>query len=479
MSHSFNQPIAALLVDDEPEILLGAQGILESAGIHPVETLGDSRKLMSLLETAKVSVLILDLYMPNLSGLRLLPDIRRRFPDITVLVMTASQELETAVACMKDGAFDYLVKPVDGDRLVSAVKKAMEIQALRQQVSTLKQTLLNDKPMYGSAFSEIITSSEKMRALFQYVSATATTNEPILITGETGVGKELFAKAVHDASGRRGKFVTINAAGLDDTVFTDTLFGHKKGAYTGAEKPREGLIAQAVGGTLFLDEIGDLSETSQVKLLRLLQERHYYPLGSDLPRNTDARVVLATNKDLKQLINKGLFRADLYYRLVVHEIVVPPLRERMQDIELLTNHFLDEAAQAMGKPSPTPPKELFSLLKTHNFPGNIRELRGLVFDAVAQHKSRMISMKPFFKVINQNHPEQNSEDALLGGGVACEDELLIQYPGSCPTLKEAESSVIQEALRRADSNQGVAAKLLGISRQALNRRLARMYSEPD
>jgi two-component system, NtrC family, response regulator HydG len=415
--------------------------------------------------------------MPHMSGMQFLPEIRRRFPDITVLVMTASQELDTAVACMKEGAFDYLVKPVDEDRLVSSVKKALEIQSLRQQVNTLKQTFLNSQPMHGSAFAPIITNCEKMHALFRYVTATAVTNEPILVSGETGVGKELFSQAVHEASGRKGRFITINAAGLDDTVFTDTLFGHKKGAYTGAEKSREGLIAQAGGGTLFLDEIGDLSETSQVKLLRLLQERHYYPLGSDVPRKTDARIVLATNKDLKKRIAKGLFRADLYYRLAVHEIVVPPLRDRMEDIPLLTTHFLEEAAQVMGKPSPTPPKELFSLLKAHTFPGNIRELRALVFDAVAQHESRMISMNPFRKVINQTRSSSTTEEEInLTGETNPNAAPIIQYPGNCPTLKESEASVIQEALRRTDGNQGVAASLLGISRQALNRRLARMFT---
>jgi two-component system, NtrC family, response regulator HydG len=476
MNSSKTPPTAVLLVDDEPEILLGAQSILESAGIQPVETLEDSRRLIPLLESTEVSLLILDLYMPHLSGMQLLPDIRQRFPDLTILVMTASNELDTAVACMKEGAFDFLVKPVDEDRLVSAVKKALEIKSLRQQVHTLKQTLLDGKPVHSSAFASIVTGNEKMRSLFRYVTATATTKEPILITGETGVGKELFAKAVHEASGRAGSFVTINAAGLDDTVFNDTLFGHKKGAYTGAERSRNGLIAQANGGTLFLDEIGDLSEVSQVKLLRLLQEQHYYPLGSDMPKQTNARIVLATNKDLRERIAQGLFRADLYYRLAVHEVAVPPLREHMEDIPLLTNHFLKEAAKAMGKPTPTPPKELFSLLKTYDFPGNIRELRALIVDAVAQHESKMISMKPFRKVIKQSRTTP-SETVVDSQDYDQTNSPLIQYPGSCPTLKESEACLIQEAMRRADGNQGMAADLLGISRQALNRRLARMFTQ--
>jgi two-component system, NtrC family, response regulator HydG len=478
MNHRNSSPIPVLLVDDEPDILIGAQSILESAGVQPVETLQDSRDVIQFLEKSSVSVLVLDLYMPHLSGLQLLPIIRKQFPEITIIVMTASQELDTAIACMKDGVFDYLLKPVDEDNLVSSIKKALEIQSLRKQVSTLKQTLLNHHPLHGTAFKPIITDSKIMQALFKYVTATAVTSEPILITGETGVGKELFAKAVHEASGRKGGFITINAAGLDDTVFTDTLFGHKKGAYTGAEKSREGMIAMAQGGTLFLDEIGDLSETSQVKLLRLLQERQYYPLGSDLPRKTDARIILATNKDLQKRIAQGFFRADLYYRLAVHEIVIPPLRDRIEDVPLLTIHFLEEAARSMGKPSPTPPKELFSLLKTHQFPGNIRELRAIIFDAVAQHESRMISMKPFRKMVNTSKTSLESDSGTLTlGEEKANNQANVLYPGRCPTLKESENSVIREALRRSDDNQGVAASLLGISRQALNRRLARMYTQ--
>lgn len=473
-------PVALLLVDDEPGILLGAGSILESAGIQPVATLEDSRRVLPFLESTEVSMVVLDLFMPHLSGMELLPEIRRKFPNVTILVMTASQEVETAIACMKEGAFDYLVKPVEPDRLVSTVKKAMEIQSLRRQVWTLKESLLADQTAFGPVFEAIITRCKKMEAIFRYVRATALTSEPILITGETGVGKELFAHAVHKASGREGQFVTINAAGLDDTVFTDTLFGHRKGAYTGAEASREGLIAQAVGGTLFLDEIGDLSESSQVKLLRLLQDGDYYPLGSDLPRKTDARIVLATNRDLEKRIAEGMFRADFYYRLAVHEISVPPLRERKEDIPLLTSHFLEEAARTMEKPTPTPPDELFSLLMAYDFPGNVRELRALVFDAVAQHGSRMISMQPFRKVIDRSKSVQAAETAALSqGGPDSLTSPMIHYPGRCPTLKEAELSLIHEALRRANNNQGVAASLLGISRQALNRRLARNFSAPS
>lgn len=480
MNSSEPLPISVLLVDDEPEILLGASSIIKSAGIQPVVTLQDSRRVLPLLETTAVSILILDLFMPHLSGMELLPNIRRKYPNITIIVITASLEVETAVVCMKEGVFDYLVKPVEEERLISSVKKEMDVQSLRQHVCTLKQSLLAGQTTFGSTFDTIITRCKKMQAIFRYVTATAVTNEPILITGETGVGKELFAHAVHKISERQGQFITINVAGLDDIVFTDTLFGHRKGAYTGADLPREDLIAQAKGGTLFLDEIGDLSESAQVKLLRLLQEREYYPLGSDLPRKTDARIVLATNRDLGKRIADGMFRADLYYRLAVHEITIPPLRERKEDIPLLATHFLAQAARSMDKPTPTPPVELFSLLMGYDFPGNIRELRGVVFDAVAQHESRMISMQSFRKIIDHSRVATTSATITVSeDNKKALTSPMIQYTEKCPTLKEAEWSVIHEALRRANNNQGVAAILLGISRQALNRRLARSFTIPS
>ncbi|MBF0382540.1 MAG: sigma-54-dependent Fis family transcriptional regulator [Magnetococcales bacterium] len=477
MKSADTQARSVLMVDDEPGILQGAVSILKGAGIQQVDTLEDSRRVIPFLESTMVSILILDLFMPHVSGMELLPEIRQKFPEITIIVMTASMDLETAVACMKEGAFDYLVKPVEEERLISSVKKALEIHSLRQQVLSLKHSFLTSQAASGPVFNAIITRCHKMAAIFRYVTATARTSEPILITGETGVGKELFAQAVHLASGRKGKFITINAAGLDDTVFTDTLFGHKKGAYTGADRPREGLIAQANRGTLFLDEIGDLSESSQLKLLRLLQERNYYPLGSDLPRETDARIVLATNRNLEKRIADGKFRADFYYRLSVHEITIPPLRERKEDIPLLTTHFFKEAARSMDKAVPTPPEELFLLLMAYEFPGNVRELRALVYDAVAQHESRMISMQSFRKIIDrtQSAPalERVATSQIDQESLTCP---LIQFPGRCPTLKEAEWAVIHEALQRADSNQTIAANLLGLSRQALNRRLSRNTS---
>jgi DNA-binding NtrC family response regulator len=407
--------------------------------------------------------------MPHLSGQVLLEHLTADYPDIPVILLTATNDLETAVQCMQVGAVDYLVKPVDTNRLLTSVRRALEVRALRAEVLSLKERLLTDTPPHREAFAEIITQSKAMHAIFRYVEAIAQSPQPVLITGETGTGKELIARALHRLSTGHGEFVAVNVAGLDDTMFSDTLFGHIKGAFTGADRPRDGLITQAAGGMLFLDEIGDLAAASQVKLLRLLQEGTYYPHGADRPLQSRARVVVATNLDVAQRLSEGLFRKDLYYRLRAHHIQIPPLRARREDLPLLINHFLEKAAQALHKPLPTPPLALYRLLQTYAFPGNVRELEALAFDAVARHQGGLLSLQSFKTAIGvaapmaedgtEPHPPPLSLSSL--------------FPDRLPTLREAQEALISEALRRADGNQGLAAGILGLSRQALNKRLTR------
>jgi len=292
------------------------------------------------------------------------------------------------------------------------------------------------------------------------------------IVGETGAGKELFAKAIHKASGRTGELITVNVAGVDDNLFADTLFGHKKGAFTGAETDRKGLIEKAEGGTLFLDEIGDLSIESQVKLLRLLQDGSYYPLGSDLARLSNARVIVATNRDIKTMQANNSFRQDLYYRLKSHQIIIPPLRERKIDIPYLIDHFITKAVNQLGKKRPTVPKELYTLLSNYPFPGNIREMEGMIFDAVSLHKSGILSLELIRQKMSDYVQDKNRKNNNLKVAIDNPDQP-IDLPGRFPTLKEIEESLIEEALRRAEGNQTIAAELLGISRRALNNRLRR------
>ncbi len=454
-----------VLIDDDPSLLLSASYLLRSSGFDKIITIEESREVLPLLENTEVAAIVLDLVMPHISGEVLLPQLVHRYPETPVIVMTATDEVATAVGCMKEGAFDFLVKPVDESRFVASIKKALEWRGLRQQVGALKRSLLSGRLEHADAFTTIVTCSSKMHAVFQYMESIAKTGEPVLITGETGVGKELIAQALHRVSGRSGELVSVNVAGLDDALFADTLFGHKKGAYSGAEESRVGLIARAAQGTLFLDEIGDLGHTSQVKLLRLLQERKYYPLGSDLPRVSDTRILCATNRDPDKMMAEGRLRADLYFRLQVHRIEIPPLRDRPEDIPLLTNHFLIEAAQHMQKEPPKTPAELLSLLSSCRFPGNIRQLRALIFDAVARMNKGELPLDPFRKAA------QTAPGVVQILPQPDDDNLFHNITGRLPTLKDVERELMAEALTRANGNQGVAANFLGISRQALNQRL--------
>jgi len=454
-----------VVVDDEQDLLDATGWLLGSHGIAPVVPLSDGRQLMPLLAREPAALVLLDLFMPGIGGLELLPKVVEEYPEVPVVVMTAAQDVDTAVTCMREGAFDYLVKPVEESRLVSAVKRALEVRSLRRQLGTLRSSLLSRRLQHPEAFAEIITGNRGMEAVFQYIEAIAESREPVLVTGETGTGKELIARAVHRLSDLPGELVCINVAGLDDNLFADTLFGHVRGAFTGAERDRDGAIARAAGGTLFLDEIGDLSKASQVKLLRLLQEHRYYPLGSDLQRLSEVRIVAATNQPLHQRMARGKFRQDLYFRLSSHPIEVPPLRRRRDDIPLLLQHFIDEAADSLGRPAPSPPEELITLLGVHEFPGNVRELRAMVYNAMALHRAGpTLSLDSFRTLIGRG----SGEGPVAGDG---DDEPPLTISGRFPTLKQANELLIDEAMRRAKDNQGIASMLLGISRQSLNRRL--------
>ncbi len=458
-----------LLVDDEQHILESLSLFLKRSGMEKVITLDDSRKVIDFCRQVSPAVIIMDLFMPYISGTELLSDIKKYYPEIPVIIVTADQEVESVVDHIKNGAFDYLVKPVNKDRLLSTVKAAHKVSSLRDEVTQLKKCLLTKDMPYDKIFSEIITNNQEMRKIFLYISAISGSSEAVLITGETGSGKELLARAIHKASGVEGDLVSFNIAGLDDTMFSDSLFGHRRGAYTGASQNREGLIAKASRGTLFLDEIGDLSKSSQVKLLRLLQEKKYYPLGSDVAKNAFIRVVAATNHNLKADIEQGKFRQDLYYRLTSHQIEVPPLRKRVEDILPLVLFFLGQAAQSMNKEMPEPSQELLTLLSNYHFPGNIRELRGMIYDAVAQHQSgTIVSMNSFKKCIRKEREDIHLEEQSI---ISSSKGTSLNIIGRFPTLKEAESLVIEEAMKQANENQGIAATILGISRPALNRRL--------
>lgn len=467
------QPV--LLVDDEEAWLHSFSLSLRSAGINNIRTCKESREVMDIVGSEAIAVMVLDLTMPHINGAEILIKTVEEFPHIPVIIISGLDQVDTAVNCIKQGAFDYFTKVSEENRLISGVQRAIEVGKLRRENSSLKEHFLEDRLDHPEAFAHIITGNKKMRTLFQYMEAIAASCEPVLITGETGVGKELFAQALHKLCHPEAPFVVANAAGLDDTMFADTLFGHRKGAFTGAESARDGLIKKAAGGTLFLDEIGDLSPSSQVKLLRLLQEREYFQLGSDLARKTDARMIFATHRDLDTLQKEGAFRTDLFFRLRAHHIHIPPLRERLDDIPLLFDFFLTEGAQKLAKKKPAYPEQLRLLLATYHYPGNIRELNHLIFDALSHHKEKMLSMERFRQYIQSQTPGTD-----LGPAHALpdkDDSTPFGVLEQLPTLKESNSLLIQEALLRSGGNQAIAAEMLGITRQALNWRLKKSEKE--
>lgn len=455
-----------LIIDDEPTWINSlALSLKVSAGLNNIEKCSDSSLAAGLLAKNSYSLVLLDLTMPKVSGEELLELIAERYPQLPVIVISGINQVETAIRCVKLGAEDFFVKTDERNRVVTGVVRLLKQRQLQQERSQLADALLGKEPELTTLLPNLITENSEMKKIISYLQAIAKSGEPVLITGESGVGKELIAQALHQLSCPDQPWVAVNVAGLDDTMFSDSLFGHLKGAYTSAEQNRQGMIEQARNGILFLDEIGDLSLASQIKLLRLIQEGEYYPLGSDKPQKIKARILVATNQDLQQKEAEGKFRRDLLYRLWTHRVAIPPLRERKEDIRRLLDYFLAEAAAAMGKKKPTVPAELVPLLQTHNFPGNVRELRAMAYNAVSLHRRGVLSMVGFLDMLptpsGRVKPVELSEESAPQ----------VRFGDVLPTLKQASELLIAEAMKRAGDNQTLASRLLGISHQALSKRL--------
>ncbi len=463
-----------LVVDDDRGMLQSLGRALKTEWFGEVFLCAHPREVELHLETNRIHAVLLDLMMPDIPGETVLQMISDRYPHIPVIVLTAVDQVDTAVRCIKAGAFDYLVKPVDFTGLMTTLTRALRQGDVYAENLRLQDAVRTPQPKNPEHFAHIVTRSEVMVALFRYIEAIAPSREPVLIVGETGVGKELVARALHLAAKRPGAMVSINIAGIDENAFADTLFGHTKGAFTGADRDREGLIEQAGEGTLLLDEIGDLGPDIQTKLLRLLQEGEYFPLGSDRCHRSHCRILASTNRDLRARMQTGLFRQDLFYRLQGHSIRVPPLREHDTDIPLLAEHFVAEAAHTFGKPKPTVPRELAIHLSAYLFPGNIRELRAMIMDAVAQHDKGILSLAAFHRHMDRHADTAAKPSEALPGFL---DGCLANRSQSLPTVAKATNLLIDEALKRTSGNQGAAARLLGISRRTVNRVVNR--SRPD
>ena len=470
-----NPDLPILLVDDDEDVGRAVARTLGLNGFNNLLALTDSREVLPLLNQQEVALVLLDLTMPHLRGDQLLEEIVGSFPHLPVIMATATDEIETVVDCMKKGAFDYVTKPFSTGRLLTAIRCALELRELRRENEALRLRELGQPPKRPELFAGIITGDRQMLKIFNYIEMIGPSCQPVLVSGETGVGKELAARAVHGASNRKGAFVAVNVAGLDDEVFSDTLFGHTRGAFTGAANARAGQIKKAAAGTLFLDEIGDLSMKSQVKLLRLLQEKEYLPLGGDTPQMTDARIIAATNHNLAEMTERRIFRKDLYFRLYAHHVHLPPLRDRLTDIPLLVEYFTFKATREFGKKRLSIRPEIYPLLENYAFPGNVRELKAMVYDAVSRQPGRVLGVKVFLEILNDSG---NSRTANESG-----TETKVTFGPRLPTVKEVRLNLATEALKRTQGNISLAARLIGLSRQSLsqfiNRHDIHLSSSPE
>ncbi len=455
-----------MLIDDDQKTLLGLSTLLKTQGFNEPTIINVPERVIQEIINSKPDVVLLDLHMPNISGFSLLQKIKKDFPETIVIMITGDNTLDVAIKCTKLGASDYFVKPLDHSRLIDVIDKSIKEKKHNQELLKIEQQQLDNKAAKNEYFSNILTENAEMKKLFKYIEAIAQSNRPVLILGETGTGKELFAHAVHKVSDSTGEMVTVNAAGLDDTAFSDSLFGHKKGAFTGALNNREGLIKKAKNGAIFLDEIGDLKPQSQIKLLRLIQENTYYPLGSDISETNTARIITATHQNLESLITKGSFRNDLYFRLQIHTIKIPPLRERREDIPVLTEFFVKRACVELGKQALEIPEELYDLFNNHLFLGNVRELEMLLYDAAIHTSGNKLSL---------DHIKKHLALTSSTTGTAQAKEIWDNFVTmkKLPTIKSATNNLIDEALKRCNNNQKKASGILGITRQALNKRLSR------
>jgi two-component system NtrC family response regulator len=449
------EQVEILLIDDEKNYLLVLESLLLDAG-YSVTALNDPESALAFLDESEVDVVITDMKMPKLSGKDVLTHVKRDYPHVPVLVMTAFGTIESAVDIMKMGAFDYIAKPFANDELLLSVQNAAELAGVHRRYRLLHENL---EEQYG--LHRIIGKSKGIRNVLAVVDRAAPAKSTILISGESGTGKELVARAVHFASPREdGPFISVNCAALNSGVLESELFGHEKGSFTGAVALHRGRFELAHGGTLFLDEIGELPPELQVKLLRVLQERKFERVGGSEEIEVDIRVVSATNKDLQREVEADRFREDLYYRLNVVHLVLPPLRERREDIPLLLAHFTEKAAADNSLPRKTFSPEALELLSGYEWPGNIRQLENVVERCLIMASGDTVT-------VDDLPPEVKDEEAHLKNAL----DLLPAELNLAETLDRLEAALIRRALARADFVQVKAAERLGISKSLLQYKL--------
>jgi DNA-binding NtrC family response regulator len=451
-----------LVIDDEKNIREGLAEYLVEEG-YDVECAANGDEGWQQFSKGDIDLVITDLRMPGLGGEELMRRILAQAPGFPVIILTGHGSVETAVTAMRNGAWDFLTKPVDIDHLSLKIKRALENREL-----VFKHNRLEEELEHRKKFSSIIGNSRNMREVLDTISRVAPTKASILITGESGVGKELVADAIHELSPRKDQpLVKVHCAALSATLLESELFGHEKGAFTGAVSRRRGRFELASGGTLFLDEIGEIDQNIQIKLLRVLQEKKFERVGGEQTVETDVRIVAATNKDLKAEIEKGNFREDLYFRLNVVNIHVPPLRERKDDIPFLAASFLKEFAAENGKNIEGIHESARSRLYADSWPGNIRELRNCMESSVVMCQSNIITVDDF--------PPALRDSSLLNEAVGNGQVNL--KPGL--TMSEYEKIIIENTLSYCNGNKSKAAEMLGIGRKTLLRKLEEYRIDGD
>ncbi|MGE3177389.1 MAG: sigma-54-dependent transcriptional regulator [Vicinamibacterales bacterium] len=447
-----------LIVEDDPAARVGLEQLVKSWGFV-ADSAADGQEALEKVTTFRPSIVISDLVMPRMDGLSLLRTLQTQGADVTTLLLTAQGTVETAVEAMKEGAYDYLTKPVDIQRLKILLDKIVERQETLREVKALRRQLRE----HGT-FGPMIGNSPEMRKIYQVVEQSAPTSASVLITGESGTGKELVAQTIHQLSPRASfPFVAINCAAIPETLLESEIFGHEKGAFTGAADRRQGCFELADRGTLFLDEIGEMTPTTQVKLLRVLQERKFRRLGGRNEQSVDVRVIAATNIDPVEAVQKGKLREDLFYRLNVFAILLPPLRDRREDLPLLVQAFLHEFNQRNQKSIAGVDQQAMRMLETYGWPGNVRELRNVI------ERATILSAGPF---IEPRHlpPMMSSEPSTpLQPQVAL-------APGT--TVEEAERRLIMMTLAHTRDNKTRAAEILGISLKTLHNKLNKLRLRP-
>ena len=444
-----------LVIDDDEGLLLSIKATLVSSGLPEPALLSDSRNALEMVRKHSFQLILLDLMMPHLNGMEVLKKIKDELPDPECVIVSASDEVATAVQAMSLGASDYLVKPLNSEKLIALVNRILEKHTLRNELERFGRKKVFSELKHAEAFADLIAEDEAMALVFHQVEAVAGTDYSVVINGESGTGKEMLARVIHRLSNRStAPFYAVNMASFSKTIFEDEFFGHAKGAYTDAGSDRRGFFEVAHGGTLFLDEITELDPSLQAKLLRVIEERQFYRLGSTEVRNVDVRIIAATNRDINEEIIKGNFRADLFYRINMYNIRIPPLRERKDDILPLTTHFLNIHAKANKKEIQGLAPDLAERLLRSSFQGNVRELENMIAAAVLLENGKTLTLASARNLLPYQGPERRRNVELL-------------------SLDELEKRHIKRVLEVTGGNRPKAAKILGVNVTTVYRKIER------